>query len=170
MTTNVLEQSTFALTLSGGERESLLRLLRQTLGEVCVEVHRTHTPAFREVVLGEQAVIRALIEKLERACPEETEVSPTTPGGIEEGSPMPDVIFIDDQGQFQMAMEDLEDFIRFLGENKVRVEAETANVFHSGGKAHGYGRLLHLFDTDSASRLYRTWKQARASGTAGEMA
>jgi len=170
MSTAVLHLWGHTLTLSGEERESLLRLLRQTLGEARVEMHRTHTPAFRESVSGEQSVIRALIEKLERASAEQIEVSPRMPAGIEEGWPVQDVIYIDEMGRFQMPTDELEDFIRFLRDNEVCVEAETTGVFHSGGKAHGYGRLLHLFDADSVSKLYPTWKHARASGAAGETA
>jgi len=63
MSTKVLQQSRHALTPSGDERDSLLGLLRQTLGEARVEVRRTHTPAFRDSVHGHEAVIRTLIEK-----------------------------------------------------------------------------------------------------------
>ena len=56
----------YSLTLSGEERDILLGLLRQALGETRVEAHRTHTPGFREQVLGQEADIRTLIEKIER--------------------------------------------------------------------------------------------------------
>jgi len=170
MSAQVLQQSSHTLNLSGEERDSLLGLLRQALGEARVEVHRTHTPAFRDSVLAQEAVIRALIEKLERLRPDQTEVSPRIPAGIEEGSPVPDVVYIDEQGRFQMATEDLEDFIRFLRDNEVRVEAEAADAFQSVGKTYGYGRLLHLFDADLVHTLYRTWKQAQGSRAAVETA
>jgi hypothetical protein len=170
MSAQVLQQSSHMLTLSGGERDSLLDLLRQTLGEAHIELHRTHTPAFRDSVLGREAVIRALIEKLEWLGPDQTEVPSRSPVGIEEGSPVPHVVYIDDQGRFQMAVEDLEDFIRYLRDNEVRIEVEAANAFHSVGKAYGHGRLHHLFDADSVKRLYRRWKQAQGTRAAGETA
>jgi hypothetical protein len=66
MATQVLQEPTHTLILSTEERDSLLGLLRQALGETRVEVHRTHTPAFRERVIGQEVLIRTLIEKLER--------------------------------------------------------------------------------------------------------
>jgi hypothetical protein len=81
-----------------------------------------------------------------------------------------EVVYIDDEGRFQMAAEDLGDFIQYLQNNKVRVEAEASDAFHSGGKAYGYGRLLHLFDADLVGSLYRSWKAARGSGAVGERA
>lgn len=167
MSVQVLQQSSYTLTLSGEERDVLLGLLRPTLGEARVEVHRTHTPAFRDAVLGHEAGIRALIEKLERLCPDRAAVSTRTSTGIEEVSPMPDAVYIDEEGRFQMAAEELEGFIRFLRDNEVRVEMETADAFRSGGTAYGYGRLLHQYDADSVDRLYRTWTQAQRSRTAG---
>jgi hypothetical protein len=161
MSTQVLQQSRHTLTLSGEERETLLELLRKTLGEVRIEVHRTHTPSFRESVLCHEALIRTLIEKLERPGPDQSESSPRIRGGIEEGASLIEELYIDEGGRFQMSTEDLEGFIRFLRDNEVRVEEETADAFHSGGKAYGYGRLLHLFDADSVSTLYRTWKLSR---------
>jgi hypothetical protein len=64
--TNPLE---FHLTIDGDERAELINLLERALGETRVEVHRTHTPSFREQVLGEEAVIRRLLEKLRRLGP-----------------------------------------------------------------------------------------------------
>jgi hypothetical protein len=46
------------------ERAVLLDLLQQALGETRVEVHRTHTPSFRDKVLREEQLIRGLVEKL----------------------------------------------------------------------------------------------------------
>ncbi|MGP0070299.1 MAG: hypothetical protein ACLQGP_42695 [Isosphaeraceae bacterium] len=170
MSAAILHQSTYTLTLRDEERDKLLDLLRRSLGEARVEVHRTHTPAFRESVIGQEDAIRSLIEKLERLCPDEAEVSTKIPAGIEEGTTVPDVVYIDEQGRFQMATEDLEGFVEFLRENKVRVEVETADAFHSGGKAYGYARLLHLYDADSANALYRTWKQLHEGRAVGELA
>ncbi len=60
-----------------------------------------------------------------------------------------------------MIADELDDFIPFLRDNKVRVEARTGDVFHSGGKAYGYAQLVHGFDADQVNVLYRTWKQAQ---------
>ena len=56
----------FNLVINEQERKELLRLLRSSLGETRVEVHRTHTPGFRESVKQEEQVIRNLLEKVER--------------------------------------------------------------------------------------------------------
>ena len=56
----------FNLVITEQEREELLRLLKSSLGETRVEVHRTHTPGFREDVKHEEQVIRTLLEKVER--------------------------------------------------------------------------------------------------------
>lgn len=161
MSTQVLQHARYILTLTGGERDNLLDLLRQTLGEARVEVHRTHTPAFRESVICQEARIRTLIEKLERISPDRSGAPPTGPAGIEEGAPVIEDLYIDEEGRFQMAGEDLEAFIGYLHDHEVRVEMETADAFRSGGKAYGYGRLLHVFDADTVSGLYRMWKRSR---------
>jgi hypothetical protein len=70
MPAQVLQQSNYTVTLSDQERDGLLALLRQAFAEARVEAHRTHTPDFRDQVLGQQALIRALIEKLERVRPD----------------------------------------------------------------------------------------------------
>jgi hypothetical protein len=133
LSAKVLQQSSYTLTLSSEERDALLSLLRQALGEARVEAHRTHTPAFRDLVLDQQAVIRILIEKLEGQQPDQTEVSPRISVGIEERSAMIDELYVDEQGRFQMPTEDLEDFVPFLRDNEIRAEVETADAFHSGG-------------------------------------
>lgn len=61
-------EGTFALTLTEVERVGLLGLLKEALGEARVEVHRTHTPGFREQVLREESMIRGLIDKLGGTC------------------------------------------------------------------------------------------------------
>jgi hypothetical protein len=170
MSTKVRQQSSHILSLSGAERDSLLGLLRQALGEARTEVRRTHTPGFRESVLAQHALLRALIEKLERLAPDQTETAPGNPDGIEEESPATDLLYVDEQGRFQMTTEELGDFLRFLRDNEVLAEVETAHAFRSGTKAYGYGQILHLYDIDSVKHLYRTWKQQRASRTPGEKA
>ena len=57
------------LTIDEEERAQLVRLLDQTLGETRVEAHHTHTPAFRDQVLHQEAVIRRLLEKVNRLVP-----------------------------------------------------------------------------------------------------
>jgi len=55
----------FDLKISDQERTELLRLLTSSLGETRVEVHRTHTPDYRETVKHEEDVIRHLLEKIQ---------------------------------------------------------------------------------------------------------
>jgi hypothetical protein len=62
-----------------------------------------------------------------------------------------------------MAAEDVEEFIGFLRENTVHAEVEPEVVVHSGGETYGYGRLIHLFDADSVSTVYRMWNQVHDS-------
>ena len=166
MSARVPQPSNYTLPLSEQEREVLLGLLRQSLGEARIEVHRTHTPEFRELVEGQEALIRALIEKLEGPGPARFEPEPLVPGGIEEQASVIEDLYIDDGGRFQMAAADLDDFIRFLRDHEVRVEVESAEAFRSGGEAYGYGRLIHPYDVDSASALFRTWKLAQGSRAA----
>ncbi len=60
---------THALTLSltEEERTELLALLEYTLGETRVEVHHTHTPAYRDQAQHREAIVRSLIEKVRHA-------------------------------------------------------------------------------------------------------
>ena len=55
----------FNLVLNEQERAELLRILKNYLGETRVEVHHTHTPAYRENVQREENVIRGLLERLQ---------------------------------------------------------------------------------------------------------
>jgi hypothetical protein len=50
--------------LTAEEKQYLIRLLDARLGETRVEVHRTHTPDFREQVQQEEALVRGLLAKL----------------------------------------------------------------------------------------------------------
>lgn len=52
------------LSLSAAEVALLRRMLDTALGDVRVEVHRTHQPAYREEVKQEEELLRGLIEKL----------------------------------------------------------------------------------------------------------
>lgn len=167
MSTQVRQQSCYTLTLSGQERDGLLTLLRRAFAEARVEAHRTHTPDFRELVLGQEAGLRSLIDRLEQLCPDESAGTLEVPVAMEEEVPLIDDLYIDEGGRFQMAAADLEDFLPFLRDHEVRVELATAEAFRSGGEVYGYGRLVHPYDTDSVRALYRTWKQAHVARTAG---
>jgi hypothetical protein len=57
----------FQLLLSTEEKDYLVRLLNTVLRETRVEVHRTHTPGFRESVIGEESLVRRLLARLEPA-------------------------------------------------------------------------------------------------------
>jgi hypothetical protein len=65
MAAEAAQPSIHTLTLTQEERDRLLDLMKQCLGEARVEAHRTHTPAFRELVLHEESLIRGLVGKLE---------------------------------------------------------------------------------------------------------
>jgi hypothetical protein len=164
------KQSTYTVTLSDQERDGLLGLLRQTFAETRVEAHRTHTPNFRGLVLGQEALVRGLIEKLERLGPDQPAASPKILIEIEQEGPVIDARYIDGGGRFQMAAAELEDFIPFLRDNEVRVDVETKDAFRSGGVAYSYGRLVHPYDTDSVGALYKTWSQMQGRRKAGTMA
>jgi hypothetical protein len=55
----------FNLLINAQEREELLRVLKNSLGETRVEVHHTHTPGYRESVKHEEEVIRGLLQKIQ---------------------------------------------------------------------------------------------------------
>jgi len=52
------------VTLTQREMSELLMLLEHELEETRVEVHRTHTPEFREDVKREEQTLRGLLNKL----------------------------------------------------------------------------------------------------------
>ena len=52
------------LIVTAEERDYLQRLLQKTLEEVRVEVHRTHTPDFRQQVMQEEQLVRGLLAKV----------------------------------------------------------------------------------------------------------
>lgn len=159
MSTSVSLPTRYTLILSGQERDGLLGLLRQAIGGA----RGALTPESREDVLGEQALVQALVEKLERLRPERIVMPSEGAAGIEEGSPVADDLLVDEHGRFQMATADLEDFLRFLLDNEVRAVVETAEAFRAAGEAYGYGRLLHMYDVEQAGTLYRAWRLAHAS-------
>jgi hypothetical protein len=59
----------FTLVLNERERQELLRLLEQSLKDTRVEVHRTHTPGYRENVQLEEALLRGLLDKVRQCGP-----------------------------------------------------------------------------------------------------
>jgi hypothetical protein len=46
------------------ERTELIQLLERVLGETRIEIHRTHTPDYRERVMSEQTLLRGLLDKI----------------------------------------------------------------------------------------------------------
>ncbi len=64
-TTTVPETRTFMF--SEEERVEMVRLLEQVLSETRVEIHRTHTPDYRDRVIGQESLLRGLLVKLQRA-------------------------------------------------------------------------------------------------------
>ncbi len=63
-TTTVPETRTFMF--SEEERVEMVRLLEQVLRETRVEIHRTHTPDYRDRVIGQESLLRGLLVKLQR--------------------------------------------------------------------------------------------------------
>ena len=47
------------------ERVELVRLLEQSLKEIRGEIHKTHTPEYRDRVLGQESLLRGLLVKLQ---------------------------------------------------------------------------------------------------------
>ncbi len=67
MTTDAKSKGSVSVTLNDEETAELLQLVEHSLGETRVEVHRTHTPDFRDKVQHREAVLRGLVEKLKSA-------------------------------------------------------------------------------------------------------
>jgi hypothetical protein len=61
-----LSSPAVSLTLTEGDRETLLRILEQVLREKRVEVHRTEAPEYRVYVQREEALLDRLVEQLRR--------------------------------------------------------------------------------------------------------
>jgi len=62
--TTVPESRTFMF--SEEERVEMVRLVEQILRETGVEIHRTHTPDYRERVIGQKSLLRGLLAKLQQ--------------------------------------------------------------------------------------------------------
>jgi len=56
------------VTLTQEEKNYLVRVLQNAIGETRVEVHHTHTPQYRERVLDEEKLIRGLLTKVEKSA------------------------------------------------------------------------------------------------------
>ena len=56
----------FHLVLNEQEKAYLERILKTALSETRVEVHRTHTPEYRQQVLGEEELVRQLLGKVQK--------------------------------------------------------------------------------------------------------
>ena len=169
MSAQVSQQSRYTLTLSDQERESLLGLVQQALADARVAAHRTHTPDYRALIIGQAVLLRELVEKLGRLGPDRPAAPTEIPVAIAGEAPVIDELYIDEEGRFQMAAAELDDFIPFLRDHEVRVDVEAAEAFRAGGAAYGYGRLAHSYDADSVAALYKTWRQAHLN-PAGAMA
>ena len=63
MTTATVSE-TRALMITAEERAELIRLLDQLLAETRVEIHRTHTPDYRTMVISQESLLRGLLAKL----------------------------------------------------------------------------------------------------------
>jgi hypothetical protein len=53
------------LMITDEERTRLIGLLEHVLEETRVEIHRTHTPDYRNRVVGERSLLQGLLEKLQ---------------------------------------------------------------------------------------------------------
>lgn len=67
-------------------------------------------------------------------------------------------LIIDGSGRFRLAEEELADFARYLRDSGVPCDVEEEEAFHAEGRAYGTGHLRHLYDTDEAMTLYRSWR------------
>ena len=62
--TTVPEMRTFMI--SEEERVEMVRLLEQSLKETRGEIHKTHTPDYRDRVIAQETLLRGLLVKLQR--------------------------------------------------------------------------------------------------------
>ena len=64
MQTDSTELTELALSIDGAERTELLRVLRQALGSVRIEVYRPHTPDYRARILHQVSLFQGLLRKM----------------------------------------------------------------------------------------------------------
>jgi hypothetical protein len=69
MTTHASQAGTTTLTFEKAEKDELLQLLDTALGDLRVEVHRTHTPDFRTQLLRREELLKRLIAKFRQDSP-----------------------------------------------------------------------------------------------------
>jgi hypothetical protein len=69
MSTDAPPKVSLSLTLDEQERSELLQLLEVALQDLRVEVHRTHTPDYRERLLQREALLKRLIERFHQGSP-----------------------------------------------------------------------------------------------------
>jgi hypothetical protein len=55
-----------SLTLDEVEKSEILKLVEAALGDLRVEIHRTHTPDYRSELLKREELLKKLIEKIQR--------------------------------------------------------------------------------------------------------
>jgi hypothetical protein len=67
MTTESKSTGAVQVMLGDEERAELARILETALADIRVEIHRTHTPDFRDQVQRREAVLRGLANKLRQA-------------------------------------------------------------------------------------------------------
>jgi len=63
MSTDAPQTGMLSLALDEQEKSELLGLLEAALGDLRVEVHRTHTPDYREQLVRREALLQRLIKK-----------------------------------------------------------------------------------------------------------
>ncbi len=63
MPTDASSKVSLSLSLDEQERSELLQLLEVALQDLRVEVHRTHSPDYREQLLKRETLLHQLIEK-----------------------------------------------------------------------------------------------------------
>ena len=66
MSTDQAQPSTLSLTFDEQERKELFGLLDVALRNLRVEVHRTHTPDYREQLIQREGLLNRLIERFQR--------------------------------------------------------------------------------------------------------
>jgi hypothetical protein len=54
-----------ALTLDEAEKSEILKLVEAALGDLRVEIRRTHTPDYRSGLLNREELLKKLIEKMQ---------------------------------------------------------------------------------------------------------
>jgi hypothetical protein len=65
MSTDAPQARTTTLTFDEAETSELLKLVEAALGDLRVEVHRTHTPDYRVQLLQREELLKRLIEKFQ---------------------------------------------------------------------------------------------------------